>query len=80
MFRKKAMKVTPRKDDVVVNMVLAITTHSQIPENMVIEEKEPFKKKSLAKWQKEEKLQCSFEKVIEDIKQKEPLEAMIMEE
>ncbi len=42
--------------------------------------KEPFKKKSLAKWQKEEKLQCSFEKVIEDIKQKEPLEAMIMEE
>jgi hypothetical protein len=39
MFREKVMIVAPKKDDVVVNMVLAITTHSQIPKNVVFKEK-----------------------------------------
>ncbi len=60
MFREKVMIVTPKKDDVVVNMVLAITTHSQIPKNVVFKEKEPFKRKSSTNWQEEEKFQHSF--------------------
>jgi len=64
MFKEKAMKVAPKKDDVVVDMVLAITTHSQILENVIFKEKEPFKKKHLTNWQEEEKLQRSFEKII----------------
>ncbi len=34
---------TPKKENVVVNMVLAITTHTQIFENVVFKEKESFK-------------------------------------
>ncbi len=73
MFREKAMITTPKKEDVVVNMVLVITTRSQIPENVVFKEKKPFKNKSLADWQEEKKFQCSFEGAIKDIQQKEPL-------
>jgi hypothetical protein len=29
MFKEKAMVATPKKDDVVVNMVLAIATHNR---------------------------------------------------
>jgi hypothetical protein len=47
MFNEKVTTVTPKKDNVVVNMVLVITTHSRIPENVVFKEKEPFKNKSL---------------------------------
>jgi len=54
--------VTPKKDDVAINMVLAITTRNQIPENVVFKEKEPLKNKSLANWQEKEKLQCSLKK------------------
>jgi hypothetical protein len=61
MFREKVMTIAPKKDDVAVNMVLAITTHSQIPGNVVFKEKEPFKKKSLTNWQEKERLQHSFE-------------------
>jgi hypothetical protein len=43
MFKEKA----PKKDDVVVNMVLAITIHSHIFKNVVFKEKKPFKNKSL---------------------------------
>ncbi len=66
MFREKAMTFTPKKNDV-VNIVLAITTHSQIPKNVVFKEKKSFKN-NLTNWQEEEKLQCSFEEVIKDIK------------
>jgi hypothetical protein len=48
MFREKAMVTTPKKDDIIVNMVLTITTHSQIPKNMVFKDKKPIKNKSLA--------------------------------
>lgn len=44
---------------------------------MVFKEKEPFKKKSLADWQEEEKFQHSFEEAIRDIHQKEPFGASI---
>jgi hypothetical protein len=39
MFREKAIVVTPKKDDVAINMVLAITTCSQIFKNVVFKEK-----------------------------------------
>jgi hypothetical protein len=58
-------------------MVSTITTHNQIPKNVVFKKKEPFKNKSLADWQEEERLQHSFEETIRDIQQKEPLGANI---
>lgn len=48
MFREKALVVTFEEDNVVINMVLAITTYDQILENVVFKEKKPFKNKSLA--------------------------------
>jgi hypothetical protein len=39
MFKENAMVAPPNKKDVVVNMVLAITTHNQIPENVVFNKK-----------------------------------------
>jgi hypothetical protein len=39
---------------------------------VVFKEKNPFKNKSLADWQEEEKLQCSIKEAIKDIQQKEP--------
>lgn len=70
MFKEKVVVTTPKKDDVVVNMVLAITTPSQIL-------KKPLKNKSLADWQEEEKLQCLFEEAIKGIQQRELLGASI---
>jgi hypothetical protein len=63
-FKEKAIAIAPKKEDVVVNMVLIITTHNQIPKNVVFEEKKPLKNKSLANWQEEEKFQCLFEEII----------------
>jgi hypothetical protein len=48
MFKGKTMVATPKKDNVDVNVVLAITTCYQILENVVFKEKEPFKNKNLA--------------------------------
>jgi hypothetical protein len=56
MFKEKVAATTPKKDNVVVNMVLVIITHSQIFENVELKEKEPLKNKSLVDWQEEEKL------------------------
>ncbi len=39
MFKENAMVAPPKKKDVVVNMVLTITTHNQIPENVVFKDK-----------------------------------------
>jgi hypothetical protein len=66
MFREKAMIATPKKEDIVVNMVLAITTRNHIFENVVFKEK-PLKNKSLVDWQEEKKFQRSFERPIKDI-------------
>ncbi len=44
---------------------------------MVFNKKKPLKKKSLANWQEEEKLQCSFEEAIRDIHQNELFGASI---
>ncbi len=44
------MAITPKKDNVAINMVLVITTHNQILENVVFKEKEPLKNKSLVDW------------------------------
>ncbi len=48
MFRENAKAIAPKKDNVVVNMVLTVTTCDQITKNVVFKEKEPFKNKSLA--------------------------------
>jgi hypothetical protein len=48
MFKEKAKAIAPKKDDLVVNMVLETIAHSQVPENVVFKEKQPFKNKSLA--------------------------------
>jgi hypothetical protein len=72
MFKEKATTNPPKKENVAVNMVLAITTRTQILENVIFKEKEPLKNKRLADWQEEEKLQHSFEEAIKDIQQKEP--------
>jgi hypothetical protein len=50
MFKEKVAMATPNKDDVAINMVLTITTHSLIPKNVVFKEKESLKNKSLANW------------------------------
>jgi hypothetical protein len=46
---KKVVVVIPKKE-YVLNMVLVIITHNQIPKNVVFKEKEPFKNKSLDDW------------------------------
>jgi hypothetical protein len=40
MFKEKAVMVASKKENVIVNMVLAVTTHNQIPKNVVFKEKE----------------------------------------
>lgn len=57
MFREKTMAVAPKEDDVAINMVLAITTHNEIPENVVFKQKKPRENNNLANKQAEEKLQ-----------------------
>jgi hypothetical protein len=47
MIKEKVTAATPKKDNVVVNMVSTITTCSQIPKSVVFKEKKPFKNKSL---------------------------------
>jgi hypothetical protein len=39
MFKEKAVVIAPKKEDVVLNMVLVVTTHSEIPKNVVCKEK-----------------------------------------
>jgi len=73
MFIEKVATIAPKKDDVVIDMVLVVTTCSQMSLYYVVfkEIKLP-KNKSLANWQEEEKHLCLFEKAIKDIRQKEP--------
>jgi hypothetical protein len=47
MFREKAVAITPKKEDIIVNMVLVVTTYIQIPKNVVFKDNEPHKNKSL---------------------------------
>jgi hypothetical protein len=47
MFKEKAVATTPKKDDV-VNMVLVVTIHNLMPENVVFKVKKPPKNKGLA--------------------------------
>jgi hypothetical protein len=67
MFKERLAVITPTKDDVAINMVFVVTTHSQIPKNVVFKEKEPVKNKSLVDWQEKEKLQHSFKVAIKDL-------------
>jgi len=49
MFKEKVMAATPRKENIVVNMVLQVTISSQILENVIFKDK-PLKNKSLVDW------------------------------
>lgn len=48
MFKEKATLAEVKKENVSVNMVLVITTHNQLPKNVIFKEREPHKNKSLA--------------------------------
>lgn len=65
--------VKTKKEDVIVNMVMAITTCSQLSKNVVVKKKEPHKNKNLANQKKEEKLQHLFEVAIKNMQQKKSL-------
>ncbi len=66
MFKEKVM-IVKVKEDVIVNMVMAIITRSQLLKNVVFKEKEPHKNKNLENQKEEEKLQCSFEVTIKNM-------------
>ncbi len=74
MFREKAIVATPKEDNVVVNMVLAITTYSQIPENVVFKEKEPFKNKSLVISKKRKSFNIHLKKLLKTYKKRSCME------
>ncbi len=50
VFNEKATMATPMKDNVVVNMILAVKIHIQVLENVVFKEKEPLKNKNMVDW------------------------------
>jgi hypothetical protein len=74
MFREKAIMATPKEDNVVVNMVLAITTYSQIPENVVFKEKEPFKNKRLVISKKRKSFNIHLKKLLKTYKKRSCME------
>jgi hypothetical protein len=67
MFKEKLTIITPKKDDVDINMGFVVTIHNRIPKNVVFKEKEPLKNKSLVNSQEKEKLQHSFKVAIKDL-------------
>jgi hypothetical protein len=63
MFREKVATTTTKKEDV-VNMVLAITTYSQMLENVVFKEKWPLKNKAWPIGKKRISLKVRFKKLL----------------
>lgn len=50
MFSEKVVTIEVKKEHIVMNMVLAMTTHNQISKFVVLKEKELQKNKSLLEW------------------------------
>jgi hypothetical protein len=73
MFRDKVSHVELKKDEVIVNMVLISETRSQNPRLMLQQEKEPWKTNITNDWEKEEKLQKTFELVIQQMQTPESI-------
>jgi len=73
MFRTKpttiAIVVTknPQLNNVPVNVVVVIMTHSQVPKQQVLRECEPLKVKTIIDWQIEEQLRDSFVHIIKEV-------------
>jgi hypothetical protein len=67
MFRDKVSHVELKKDEVIVNMVLTSEIRSQNPRLMLQQEKEPWKTEITNDWEKEEKLQKTFESMIQQM-------------
>jgi hypothetical protein len=54
MFKNKKANSKPKKENVAVNMVLAIMTRNQVFEVDTFKEKETKQNKTTANWQEEE--------------------------
>jgi hypothetical protein len=54
----------PKLDNVPINVVAVVTTHSQQLEQQVLKEREPIKSKGTKVWQQEEHIQDSFIKTM----------------
>jgi len=54
MFKNKKANFEPKKINVAINMVLAITTQSQVSKADTFKEKETKWNKTATNWQKEE--------------------------
>lgn len=54
MFWNKISHVEPKKDEAIVNIILAIITRSQNSRLVLPWEKEPQKTKTVEDWEKEE--------------------------
>ncbi len=57
MFSKKQPPTKTKKEEVVVNMVLIVTTKAKVPKILAFKDKEPYKAKFAQDWKEEEKLQ-----------------------
>jgi hypothetical protein len=54
MFKNKKANFESKKENVAINMVLAIMTRSQVFEVNIFKEKETKRNKTAANWQEEE--------------------------
>ncbi len=59
--------LNPKPDNVLVNVVVVITTHSQVLEQQALREHEPMKAKSTTNWQMEEQLHDFFVRIIKEL-------------
>lgn len=57
----------PKLDNVPVNAVVVVNTHSQMPEQHVFRECEPVKAKTTADWQTKEQMCDSFVHTIKEL-------------
>jgi hypothetical protein len=57
----------PKLDNVPINVVAIVTTHSQIPEQQVFRKCEPMKAKKIVDWQTKEKMCDSFVHTIKEL-------------
>jgi len=68
IFKDKISTTKPKKEDVAINMDLTnLTTKSKVSKTtqLVFKDKSPHKTKIVVNWDKDEKLQKSFESIIQ---------------
>jgi len=72
MFKEKVVIIAPKKDNVVINMVLQVTTCSQIRENVRFKEK-PLKKKTWSIGKKKKRFNVRLKKLLRTYNKKNHL-------